>query len=183
MIVVGVDPGLTGAVAGIAPDGALIAPLALDTCALVARKGRGKELSAPMVVRGLDAIVRHPSRYAWNGEKAGAALGHEIFAAVELVGAMPRQGVSSTFKFGKTTGLLIGILAGLSIPVVERTPQWWRAKVGIPNGAGKDASRAKFIELWPQHAGLVARKKDDGIAEAALLAWAYRKDLMENFLD
>lgn len=38
------------------------------------------------------------------------------------------------------------------------------------NGKGKDGSRARASELMPRHAGQWVRVKDDGRAEAALIA-------------
>jgi crossover junction endodeoxyribonuclease RuvC len=38
---------------------------------------------------------------------------------------------------------------------------------------GKDGSRLRAIELFPNYGQLFARKKDDGRADAALLAYWY----------
>ena len=42
-----------------------------------------------------------------------------VAAFVERVSAMPKQGVSSTFKFGQANGVLIGILAALHVPILH----------------------------------------------------------------
>lgn len=52
-------------------------------------------------------------------------------AVVEKVHSMPRQGVSSTFNFGFSFGLLQGALMGLKIPYLLITPQQWQKKKGI----------------------------------------------------
>lgn len=49
-----------------------------------------------------------------------------IVAAIEKVGAMRKQGIASTAKFMKATGIMIGVLVGLDIPFVEVAPQTWR---------------------------------------------------------
>lgn len=98
-------------------------------------------------------------------------------AVVEHVGAMPRQGVSSAFNFGFTTGAIHGILAALGFEAHTVTPAQWKFGVGLkpdPDAdkhARKACSRARAIELFPDYAYLFARAKDDGRAEAALMAW------------
>jgi len=51
------------------------------------------------------------------------------------------------------------------------TPPTWKRAVGIPPGkdGAKDAARSEAIRRWPDRAGLFARVKDDGRAEAALI--------------
>jgi crossover junction endodeoxyribonuclease RuvC len=40
---------------------------------------------------------------------------------------------------------------------------------------GKDASRARAMELFPDHLALFKRVKDDGRSDASLIAlWGYR---------
>jgi crossover junction endodeoxyribonuclease RuvC len=87
---------------------------------------------------------------------------------IERVGAMPKQGVSSTFKFGKAYGIAIGVVAALKIPVHFVTPAAWKRHFNL--SADKEASRARALQLWPARADLFARKRDHNRAEAALLA-------------
>lgn len=89
-------------------------------------------------------------------------------AWVEQVGAMPGQGVTSMFAFGEAFGLARGVLAGLRIPTYTVTPATWKKSLSI--NSGKDGSRAKAAQFWPSHAGEFKRVKDDGRAEAALIA-------------
>ncbi|NDC04371.1 MAG: hypothetical protein EBZ81_15760 [Betaproteobacteria bacterium] len=96
----------------------------------------------------------------------------DTVAVVEQVNAMPGQGVSSMFSFGQAYGVVLGVLAGLSIPATAVTPAIWKKALKL--NSGKDAARAKAAQLWPSHAGEFKRVKDDGRAEAALLAY-YRK--------
>ncbi|MGE5548417.1 MAG: hypothetical protein ACM33T_16045 [Solirubrobacterales bacterium] len=97
------------------------------------------------------------------------AAGPIAHAFVEAVGAMPGQGVSSVFAFGKVFGLVLGILAANFIPHTLVPPQRWKRTLGVP--ADKDGARARASQLLPAHAGLWCRAKDDGRAEAALLAY------------
>lgn len=88
---------------------------------------------------------------------------------IERVGARPGQGVTSMFNFGRSYGTIIGIVAALEMPVNFVTPQEWQKKLKVQGG--KDGSRARASELMPAYAGLFARKKDDGRADAALIAF------------
>ena len=72
------------------------------------------------------------------------------------------------FAFGQAYGLVLGVLAGLWIPTSTVTPAAWKKALKL--NTGKDAARAKAAQLWPQMAGEFKRVKDDGRAEAALIA-------------
>jgi crossover junction endodeoxyribonuclease RuvC len=88
-------------------------------------------------------------------------------AVVEKVSAMPKQGVSSTFKFGMGAGLLRGVLAGAGVPIIDATPTVWKKHFKLDSDAEK--ARALAIRRFPTLDGL-GRKKDHNRAEALLLA-------------
>lgn len=92
-----------------------------------------------------------------------------MVAVMEKTGAMPGQGVSSMYQFGRSVGMLEGILAALQIPVSYVSPQVWQKDVGSRDG--KDGNRARAAELYPAYAELFSRKRDDGRADSALMAW------------
>jgi crossover junction endodeoxyribonuclease RuvC len=96
--------------------------------------------------------------------------GHVI---VEKVSAMPGNGATSMFSFGRSLGIIEGIIAAYNIPVTYVTPGVWTK--GIGRGAGKDASRARACELYPSHQKSFARVKDDGRADAVLIGAWYLK--------
>jgi len=89
-------------------------------------------------------------------------------AIVERVGAMPGQGVSSMFQFGRAVGIIEGILAAMYIPTEYVAPRTWRSYFKVR--AGKDSSRERASALMPRSSELWARKKDTGRADAALIA-------------
>jgi crossover junction endodeoxyribonuclease RuvC len=94
-------------------------------------------------------------------------------AIVERVSAMPGQGVSSMFAFGRSAGVIEGALAGLGIPYTDVPPAVWIKAMAVRGG--KDGARNRAIELYPSQAGLFARVKDNGRADAALIAtWGAR---------
>lgn len=94
-----------------------------------------------------------------------------IEVAVELVNAMPDQGVTSMFNMGKGLGIWLGIIAALGLPSVHITPVVWK-KAMLTAGSGQDkgASILHALRLFPNAADYLTRKKDDGRAEALLIA-------------
>ncbi len=99
---------------------------------------------------------------------------HAGAAIIEYVGARPGEGPTGAFAFGRSRGVVEGVLGACGVPCSFITPPVWKRAVGIAPGkdGAKDAARSQAIRRWPQHAGLFARVKDDGRAEAALIAIA-----------
>jgi crossover junction endodeoxyribonuclease RuvC len=62
-------------------------------------------------------------------------------------------------------------LAACGVPTSFFTPACWKRAVGLSLDS-KDAARAEAIRRWPGKAAIFARVKDDGRAEAALIAAA-----------
>jgi crossover junction endodeoxyribonuclease RuvC len=96
---------------------------------------------------------------------------HATGAFIEYVGARPGEGAVGAFAFGRSRGVIEGVLGAAGVPATMITPAAWKRTIGISYGS-KDASRSEAIRRWPGHAALFARVKDDGRAEAALIAVA-----------
>lgn len=95
---------------------------------------------------------------------------HQVdLVVLERVGAMPGQGVSSTYQFGRGVGMVEGVVAAKRLPLQYVTPQRWQRDLNVRDG--KDGNRQRAAELFPAYAHLFARKKDDGRADAALMAY------------
>lgn len=96
---------------------------------------------------------------------------------IENVHAMPKQGVTSTFRFGMGTGIIHGVCGALSLPVRLVSPIQWKGFHKL--GPDKEQARELAIRKWPgQHARL-NRKKDANRAEALLIGeWYYVKVLI-----
>lgn len=91
---------------------------------------------------------------------------------VENVHAMPKQGVSSTFKFGMGCGIIHGVAGALRLPITLVTPNQWKSFHTLPSI--KEASRGLAIRKWPELARHLDRKKDADRAEALLIGdWYY----------
>lgn len=152
-MIVGIDIGAAGALALISPEGELVEvadmPILRD-----GPKGR-PTVNGPLLAE----LLRR-----WGPD----------CAFVEFVGSRPGEGPAGAFAFGRSRGMVEGALATLGIPATMLTPPTWKRAVGIPPGrdGAKDAARSEAIRRWPRHAGVFARVKDDGRAEAALIAVA-----------
>jgi crossover junction endodeoxyribonuclease RuvC len=86
---------------------------------------------------------------------------------IETVGAFPKQGVSSSFRFGMGCGLLRGVVLGRGLTLVEVPASTWKKYFKLNREAEK--SRSLAIKLFPAVQGL-SRKRDHNRAEALLLA-------------
>ena len=71
------------------------------------------------------------------------------FAFIESVHAMPKQGVSSTFKFGRNYGFLRGVLIALQIPFQEVSPAVWQRKMECLSHGDKNITKARAQQLFP----------------------------------
>jgi crossover junction endodeoxyribonuclease RuvC len=94
---------------------------------------------------------------------------HPYHIYVELVGAMPGQGVSSMFNFGHSCGTIMGVIGAWGIPHTMVSPQVWKKRAGLI-GKDKDASRARAIQLWPAWRDLDKKGNGQALADAALIA-------------
>lgn len=94
-------------------------------------------------------------------------------ATLEKVGAMPKQGLSSTFKFGRNVGMMEGLLMGVGIPYEMVTPQTWQKSLGVTRtsaGESKTEHKRKLKEkaqkLFPRHAKHITNNTADAILMA-----------------
>lgn len=142
--ILAIDPGKTGAIAVLNQAGALIEvqdmPPGLD----------------PVGIATLlhDLVARHAPAYA----------------AVERTHGRPGRSAVAMHGLGMASGLVLGVLAALRVPVVLLLPAHWKRRVGVT--ADKTSSLEMARLLWPDMAALFRRKRDDGRAEAALIGLA-----------
>lgn len=148
-IFLGVDPGASGAIAVLDEDGVLLEIFDMPVVELKIGKAIKRRVSPELLAH----VV---SPYAGS------------VACLEKVSAMPNQGVSSMFAFGESYGIVRGVLATLQISTTLVTPAAWKGAMGL--NAGKDGSRVKAMQLWPDRVAYFKRVKDDGRAEACLIA-------------
>lgn len=149
---IGIDPGLSGGIAVIGP--------------ILTKAERTP------ILQGDKRTMNLPACAAWLRD-AIAANGCGAFAVIEKVHAMPKQGVSSSFCFGKGYGSWLGILSSFNIAYQEVTPQAWKKAMLDGSDKGDKASSLNrattlfpYVKLIPEG----CRTPSDGIAEALLMA-------------
>jgi crossover junction endodeoxyribonuclease RuvC len=152
--VIGIDPGISGAIS-VFEDGVLDRLIDMPTLELDSGKTKKRHISAAGLATILNVFISDA----------------DCHVVIEKVGAMPGQGVTSMFNFGRSAGIIEGVVAALQRPYTYVTPATWTKAVG--RAAGKDASRMRAMELFPAKADLFKRAKDDGRADAALIAYWY----------
>lgn len=149
MRILGVDPGASGALVVLNTANDKLTVYDMPTVEIKRGTRMVRQVSPQMIV---DLLLPHQISYVF----------------CEKVGAMPGQGVSSMFAFGRAAGVIEGLMAGLALPFTLVTPQEWQKAMRVVGG--KDGSRHRAAQLWPAQASEFARKKDDGRADAALIA-------------
>ena len=149
MLIVGIDPGITGAV-GVLKDGQFKAVFDI-----------------PSTMKGGGTVKR---------EIDPAGMAREIIARLdpkdsveillERVGAMPGQGVASVFSFGDSYGCCRAVAAVLGYSVILIPPAVWKKHFNLSRD--KEESRALAIRLFPT--AELSLKKHADRAEALLMA-------------
>jgi crossover junction endodeoxyribonuclease RuvC len=151
-IFIGIDPGLSGAVAVLyGPQN----PMVWDT--------------PTMTVEGV-TIRRKYNTAAMASLLRPYATMNDVLVVLEAVHSMPSQGVASAFTFGEGLGMWKGIIAAFNLPVELVSPQRWKKEIMADQGKEKNAARYKAVQLFPEVAECFSRVKDDGRAEALLMA-------------
>lgn len=155
MKIVGIDPGLTGALALYDPETDVLDVRDMPTLVLP-KSGGGHRTE-------LDLYALAQIMDEWAPQK--------IRAFIEQVGPTPQMGVTSSFSFGGSFWAVRMACAAHFLPIEMVTPQTWKRALQVKAGAGKsDAVRARASALLPNHARLWTRAKDEGRAEASMIA-------------
>ena len=154
MIYVGIDPGLSGAVAFIYADGTVSVH---DTPVIKVEKN-GKNRNVYIAAAMQDLLKKH-----WD----------KSHVALELVGPMPGNGAAAMFSMGHGLGLWEGLIVATGIPLTYVRPQAWKKMFGLDKDKNKSILKAK--QLFPT--ADITLKKHDGRAEALLMAEYLRRTL------
>ncbi|MFC4727136.1 hypothetical protein [Coralloluteibacterium thermophilus] len=150
-LTLGVDPGLSGAVVALA-DGEPAGFIDMPT----RQAGKWAEVDGRALIVGIRELrAAHPGAY--------------ISAMVEKVGARPTDGGTSAFRFGESSGRVKCAFEALGIPYELAIPAVWKRHFGLL-GQDKDAARQLALVRFPTAAHWLQRKKDNGRADALLLA-------------
>lgn len=146
-MIIGVDIGKTGGIANLDEDGLWLEPMPVDDLGVDA-----KELFRLM------------------NEMRNAKV-----AYVERPFAMPKSGAHSMLMFGKSYGIVIGVLTAVGIPIIEVYPQQWMKEIYDqcpPKIEKKARSIWAFKKIFPGVNANAPGKKTlhMGMLEAALIA-------------
>jgi crossover junction endodeoxyribonuclease RuvC len=144
-VVVGVDPGLVGALA------AVEAARLLDVIDVPCVGVKGGQRVGALAIRN------------WIRQHA------PVHCYIERAQGFPQQGRSSIFKFGRATGAIEAVLACCEIPLTVVEPAAWKRFHHL-YGKDKEGSRQRALQLFPAAHSLLAHRKDHNRAEALLLA-------------
>ena len=151
MIILGIDPGVSGAIS-VLEDKKVIDVFEMPT--MIDGKKNKKQVNGSQVSN----IIKDKMK----NEK-------ELIVVVEHVNAMPGQGVTSMFNFGQSFGVIKGICSALNLPIYFVRPTKWKKYFNLIK-TNKDASRTKVIEAYPEISSKLSRKKDSNKADAILIA-------------
>jgi crossover junction endodeoxyribonuclease RuvC len=150
MMICGVDPGVSGALAFFDPMNGSLDVEDMPTLTVQLKSGKNRT-HVNSVALGRLLADRRPT-----------------CLIVEDVFGMSNDGATQAFQFGRAFGAVEGVAGALHIPLHRVRPATWTSRMKAPTG--KDGHRARAIELFPNHASAFSRKKDAGRADAALIA-------------
>ena len=151
MKIIGIDPGLSGAIAILENNKVLNL---FDMPVMSEGKKNKRQLNSALLV---------------NLIKDNLDPNEEVSVVVEQVNAMPGQGVTSMFNFGQTFGAIKGICASLELPIFFVLSSKWKKHFELINSS-KDSSRTKVIEMYPKLSNQLSKKKDVNKSDAILIA-------------
>jgi crossover junction endodeoxyribonuclease RuvC len=151
--ILGVDPGICGGLSILFIDANGAAPQLIDAIDIPVTGVGAKERVDVRAIRTW--LTQYTPQHAY----------------LERAQAMPKQGASSGFKYGRAVGAIEAAVACCGIPLTVVEPSTWKRFHGL-HGKDKEGGRQRALWLFPTAHALLARKKDHGRAEAALIAIA-----------
>ena len=153
MLIIGIDPGITGAICFF-EDRKIIDLIEMPNMA--AGKKNKRQVNGAQVYNEIFERIKNYNK-------------KDIKVVIEQVSAMPGQGVTSMFNFGQSFGVLKGICSAMQLPMYFVRPAKWKKHYNLINSK-KDASRTKVIEIFPYISPQLSKKKDSNKADAILIA-------------
>ena len=153
MYIIGIDPGISGAICffenGVVLD-------VIDMPSMAEGKKNKKQVNGAQIYNEINSRIKNIPK-------------NKIIVVIEQVSAMPGQGVTSMFNFGQSFGVLKGICASMQLSVYFVRPAKWKKYFNLIK-TEKEASRTKVIEIFPQISNKLSKKKDVNKADAILIA-------------
>ena len=156
MLIIGVDPGLSGAICFF-EDGKILDVVEMPT--MTEGKKNKRQVNGSQVYNEISTRIKQIDK-------------KDIKVIIEQVSAMPGQGVTSMFNFGQSYGILKGMCSAMQLPMYFVRPAKWKKYFGLIN-TEKDASRTEAIEIFPYFSSNLSKKKDSNKSDAILIASYY----------
>ena len=142
MLIIGIDPGISGAICFF-QNGEITD--VIDMPSMADGKKNKRQINSQQVFNEVsERIINIPKK--------------EIIVVIEQVSAMPGQGVTSMFNFGQSFGVLKGICSAMQLSMYFVRPAKWKKYYGLIK-TEKDASRTKVIEIFPYISNKLSKKK------------------------
>ena len=153
MIIIGIDPGLSGSICFF-ENGKILDVVEMPT--MIEGKKNKKQVNGSQIYNEILKKISHLDK-------------SDVKVVIEQVSAMPGQGVTSMFNFGQSFGILKGICSAMQLPVYFVRPAKWKKYFSLINSE-KDASRTRAIEIFPYFSSQLSKKKDSNKADAILIS-------------
>ena len=156
MLVIGIDPGISGSICFF-EDGKILDVIEMPT--MTEGKKNKRQVNGSQIYNEISKRILKIKK-------------QEIRVIIEQVSAMPGQGVTSMFNFGQSFGILKGICSAMQLSMFFVRPAKWKKYFNLINSE-KDASRTKAIEIFPYFSSQLSKKKDSNKADTILIASFY----------
>ena len=156
MLIIGIDPGISGSICFF-EDGKIIEVIEMPV--MTEGKKNKKQVNGSQIYNEILKVISKIEK-------------KNVRVVIEQVSAMPGQGVTSMFNFGQSFGILKGICSAMQLPMYFVRPAKWKKYFGLIKSE-KDASRTKAIEMFPYFSSQLSKKKDSNKADAILIASFY----------
>ena len=158
MLIIGIDPGISGSICFF-EDGKIVDVIEMPT--MTEGKKNKRQVNGSQIYNEISKrIIKIDKK--------------NLRVIIEQVSAMPGQGVTSMFNFGQSFGILKGICSAMQLPMYFVRPAKWKKYFGLINSE-KDASRTRAIEMFPYFSSQLSKKKDSNKADAILIASFYHE--------
>ena len=155
MLIIGIDPGISGSICFF-KDGRILEVIEMPV--MTEGKKNKKQVNGAQIYNEFLKRINKKE--------------DEIRVVIEQVSAMPGQGVTSMYNFGQSYGILKGICSAMQLPMFFVRPAKWKKYFNLINSQ-KDASRTRAIEIFPYFSSQLSKKTDSNKADAILIASFY----------
>ena len=142
MLIIGIDPGISGSICFF-KDGKILDAIEMPT--MTDGKKNKRQVNGSQIYNEIK-------------KKIDVVSGDDIRVVIEHVTAMPGQGVTSMFNFGQSFGILKGICSAMRLPMYFVRPAKWKKYFNLINSE-KDASRTRAIEIFPYFSSQLSKKR------------------------